>query len=181
MAGSSNVTNVSIDDELREIERIIDYKFTTRDFLSCSLGDWSPEYTIASSKKRQGTFVRMGLLALDAITWKLYVTKATENENVVEPHYHRDLLVQFVMMRRVLTQDENLVRVAHECGLLPYLEKRQGKIGPKVQAIIGAVLVDAESRLPAVEKVLKAWGIIDSSGSFSIPGSTGSDWGLAEG
>ena len=170
MAGPSKV---NIDVELSEVERIINYRFRSRNLLSCSLGDLSTTHTIATNYQRSEFLVRMGRLVLDATAWGLFWNNALATEFLAVSHYHRDTLAKFVFMRGALDDDAHLMQVAHKCGLLPYLERRGGRIGPRLQAIIGAVLIDAEGSLQQAENVLRVLGIINSDQSFSVPGSAG--------
>lgn len=59
--------------------------------------------------------------------------------------------------------------MANESGLYPYLARRNGRIGPRLNAIFGAIWLDAERGLEQVKDVLRELKLIDRNGCCTDP------------
>ena len=159
-----------MDTSLREVEKIINYRFNDPSLLICSLWELSTDHVERRPNIPRPEFlVRMGQLALDSAGWTLFWINTLTSEGPKAEPISLMSLTKFVLLREAWDKDANLIRVANDSGLLPYLETRNEFIGPRVQAVIGAVLLDAEGRSEEVRKVLKALRIINAGGLCSIP------------
>ena len=157
--------------ELREVERIIGYRFNCPILLTCSLWQLSTDVFEATRYPPRPEFlVRVGQTALDAIGWEQVWAKEFLMGGFQNPGDYRDTLYDYVLSRGNWDVDANLITVARRSGLLPYLERREGCIGPRIQAIIGAVFYDTQGSLDQVKNVLRALRIIDNDGLYSNPG-----------
>ena len=157
---------------LHELERIIKYEFKDYNLLFCLLWELDTENLEPQPKvPLPQLLVRMGRLALDVVGWGHFCTKAFGIGVDRAETFSHDNLAKFIQLRGGWDEEANLERVAKESGLLPYLERGEGLIGSRLQAIIGAVLFDAEGRLEQVKNVLRVLRIIDENGLCSIPGS----------
>ena len=146
---------------LDEVQLIINYKFKNRDLLFASLweldfhpyspsdrpGPWMP---LDPATPRPESLARIGRLAVSAISWQLFWAH-TPLAAQVDRHRFAD----FIMLHGVWGEDANLIRVANESGLYPYLAKEQGRVGSRLNAIFGAVWLDAERGLEQVKDVLR--------------------------
>ena len=167
----ASITGMGI--AVREVERIINYQFNGYSLLICSLRELSTDHVERRPNNPRLEFlVRMGQFALDAAGWKLFwINGLGTGQDDAEP-FSRNSLTKFISLREAWDQDANLIRVANDSGLLPYLQMRTGWrndfIATRVQAIIGAVLLDAEGRLEQVNRVLSigdnqcGWIMFDS-------------------
>lgn len=154
-----------LDPALREVERIIGYHFKDHTLLKCSLWQLSTDVSESQTNiPRPEALVRMGQIALDAYGWQLIWFK-----KFLMGRFEVESLASIVVSRNAWDLAVHLERVAKESGLLLYLERREGPIGPRVQAIIGAVLLDAEGKLEHVKGVLRDLRIINQEGLFSNP------------
>ena len=159
-----------MDISLREVERIIGYQFNSHGLLTCSLWELSTDVVDPPPNLPRPDFlVRMGQIALDAIGWELVWTRAFLLGGFQDEEFYRYTLSNYVLARGAWDVDTNLKEVASVSGLLPYLERRKGYIGPRVQAIIGAVFYDTGGKLVQVKNVLRALRIIDDEGLYSTP------------
>ena len=155
---------------LHELERIIKYQFNDYSLLFCTLWALDTDHLEPQPEiPRPQLLVRMGRLALDVVGWGQFCTKALGKGQHRAETFSHDNLAKFIELRGDWDEEANLERVAEESGLLPYLERGEGFIGPRLQAIIGAVLIDAEGRLDQVKNVLRVLGIVDENGLCSIP------------
>lgn len=68
------------------------------------------------------------------------------------------------------------VNVANKSGLYPYLARENGRVGSRLNAIIGAVWLDAERGLEQVKDVLKELKMIDGNACCTDPHFVGGDW-----
>ena len=165
------VINMDNEIALRQVEGIIKYQFNDHRIFTCSL--WELRTTVFEplpDTPRLDFFIRMGQLVLDAVGWELFWTKKLLTGGWQERMLSQNSLAHYVLLRGAWDEDVNLEKVAKGSGLLPYLNSRDGLIGPRLQAIIGAVLVDAEGRLTQVKNVLRVLRIIDEEGLCSIAG-----------
>ena len=148
------------------IPRIIGYCFIDHNLLTCSLWHLSTDVIDPQiNSPRPEILVRMCQVALDAYGWQLIWFKKFLMER-----FKIESLASTIVGRNAWDQNVNLEMVAKESGLLPYLERREGLIGPRVQAIIGAVFLDAQGTLEEVKHVLRALKIIDQDGLYVDPG-----------
>ena len=108
---------------LFEVERIIKYRFVDHNLLFSPLGRLSTDHVEGRPNiPRLGFLVRMGQLALDAVGWGL--RHGESGGNPAEP-FSTDSLAHFALLRGAWDEDAN------ECGLWPYLERREGSVGPR--------------------------------------------------
>ena len=155
-----------VDPALCEVERIIGYRFNHHNLLTCSLWQLSTDVLDPESNiPRPEVLAGMGQIALDAYGWQLIWFK-----QYLMGRFDLESLSSIVVGRNAWDQHANLEMVAKESGLLPYLERREGWISTRVQAVIGAVFLDAELAVEQVKRVLRALEIIDENGLYVDPG-----------
>lgn len=155
---------------LDEVQLIISYRFKNRNLLIASLWEWDynpysvfnrpgPWMTFAPETPRSESLARIGRLAVSALSWQLFWAYTPSAAQV-----DRDRFADFMMVHGAWGEDANLIRVANESGLYPYLARENGRVGSRLNAIFGAVWLDAERGLEQVKDVLRELKMIDGNG-----------------
>lgn len=137
---------------LREVERIINYRFKVRQLLFEALqssrnppprGEGEPSLALGGQR------------ALEAIRWQLfwagnYMKDVTlsDTDCVLEVHDELD-------------GDANLVRIANQFRLDVYIGTREvAAVSSKIRAIFGAVWMDSENNLEQVKDVMRVLNLL---------------------
>lgn len=167
---------------LDQVQLFINYKFKNRDLLIASLweldsnpystinrpGPWMP---LAPNTPKPESLASIGRLAVNAISWQLFWIR-TSLAGKVDRHRFAD----FIQVHGAWSTDANLNRVANESGLYPYLVTRKGRVGPRLNAIFGAVWLDAERGLEQVKDAMRELKLIEGNECCSNLCFEGEDW-----
>lgn len=140
---------------VEDVQRILSYRFRQRAHLYEAL---QSSRTPLPQATHEPSLALAGQMALEAISWHLFWAT---NEVKYTTLAHLERAVKY---RQELDGDANLLKVANDSGLYPYLATGIEVVCTRMRAILGAVWMDSERNLAEVKHVMRVLGMTPEEG-----------------